>query len=249
MGRFNIWDQRYDGLEINEKIRQIERDNLLYEQTEALKAQADASKKLAESNSNNIHSDDSWYSNYLIEKEKEELRLKDLERQEKAYVDSIWAGYNDLKEEIDNLKSRLKTYLYGTESYKELNNFIQEKEVELKEVKKKAEAKVTKYYNDKLNRDKRLNAERIRKERTISRDYELGNLRTSHAVWLFDIIFLGSLIGLPIAYFIDIQNSTNIMPIAIYSLGGYAVLNIITYFIRKISIINKWKCKKVIKRV
>lgn len=248
MGRFNIWDQRYDGLEINEKIRQIERDNLLYEQTEALKAQADASRKMAENN-NNSYSSSGLMVEFWVEKEKEELRLKDLERQEKAYVDSIWAGYNDLKEEIDNLKSRLKTYLYGTESYKELNNFIQEKEVELKEVKKKAEAKVTKYYNDKLNRDKRLNAERIRKERTISRDYELGNLRTSHAVWLFDIVFLGSIIGLPIVYFIDIQNGTNVMPIAIYSLGGYAILNIVTYFIRKISIINKWKCKKIIKRV
>lgn len=248
MGRFNIWDQRYDGLEINEKIRQIERDNLLYEQTEALKAQAEASRKMAESN-NNSYSSDNGITKYLIEKEKEEIRIRELERQENAYVESLWAEYNDLKEEIDNLKARLRTYLYGTTSYTELNNFIKEKEVELKELKRKTELKVTKFYDNKLNAEKRLNAERIRKERTISRDYELGNLRTSHVVWLFDIIFLGSIIGLPITYFIDIQNGMNIMPIAIYLLGGYAILNIVTYFIRKYCIINKWKCKKTIKRV
>lgn len=246
MGRFSMWDPRYDGLDVQEKSRQVERDNLLYEQTEALKAQAEASKRLAE-NSNNSYSDDSWYSNYLIEKEKEELRLKDLERQEKAYVDSIWAGYNDLKEEIDNLKARLRTYLYGTSSYTELDNFIKEKEVELKELKRKTELKVTKFYDNKLNAEKRLNAERIKRERIQSKEYELSNLFKSHAIWLFDIVFLGSVVGLPIAYFIDRTNKTNILPIVLYSLIGYAILNIVTYFIRKVFISSKWRA--IIKRV
>lgn len=248
MGRFSMWDPRYDGLDVQEKSRQVERDNLLYEQTEALKAQAESSRKIAESNNNSYsQSSDSWYSNYLIEKEKEVLRLKDLERQEKAYVDSIWAEYNDLKDEIDNLKTRLKTYLYGTSSYTELNSFIKEKEIELKELKRKTELKVTKFYDNKLNEQRRLNDEKVRMERIQSREYEVSNLFKSHAIWLFDIVFLGSIIGLPIAYFIDIQNGTNVMPIAIYSLGGYAVLNILTYYIRKSLIKSRWNSK--IKRV
>lgn len=248
MGRFNIWDQRYDGLEINEKIRQIERDNLLYEQTEALKAQAEASRKIAESNQSSYTPSYSM-GDYWDKRVEAETRAKEVERQENAYIESLWAGYNDLKEEIDNLKSRLKTYLYGTESYRELNNFIQEKEIELKELKKKTELKITKFYDNKLNREKRLNAEKIKNEMSMTRDRELHQLLTNHAVWLFDIIFLGSIVGLPITYFIDIQNNTNVMPIAIYSLCGYTILNILTYFIRKASLINSWKCKMIKKRV
>ncbi len=37
MARFSATDPKYNGLSTNEKIRQAERDNLLFEQTEQLK--------------------------------------------------------------------------------------------------------------------------------------------------------------------------------------------------------------------
>lgn len=244
MGRFSIWDPRYDGLDSRELARQVERDNLLYEQTEALKAQSEMMRSQQEINHCNISSDDSDLDDKIA---KEMARAYEVERQENAYIESLWAEYNDLKGEIDNLKARLRTYLYGTSSYTELDNFIKEKEVELKELKRKTELKVTKFYDNKLNAEKRLNAERIKRERIQSKEYELSNLFKSHAIWLFDIVFLGSVVGLPIAYFIDRTNKTNILPIVLYSLIGYAILNIVTYFIRKVFISSKWRA--IIKRV
>lgn len=47
MSRFSFLDNRYDGLSAMEKVRQVERDNLLYEQTEAI-------KKIQKNNQNNV---------------------------------------------------------------------------------------------------------------------------------------------------------------------------------------------------
>lgn len=245
MGRFSIWDPRYNGLDTQEKARQVERDNLLYEQTEALVQQTKImNERQQEINYCNIQSDDTELDNKIA---KEMANAYTVERQENAYIESLWAEYNDLKKEIDSLKSRLKTYLYGTSSYTELDSFIKEKESELKELKRKTELKVTKFYDNKLNEQRRLNDEKVRRERIQSKEYEVSNLFKSHAIWLFDIIFLGSIIGLPVAYFIDTQNKTDILPIVLYSLIGYAILNIVTYFIRKSFINLRWNSK--IKRV
>lgn len=245
MGRFSIWDPRYNGLDTQEKARQVERDNLLYEQTEALVQQTKImNERQQEVNYCNVYSDDTELDNKIA---KELANAYTVERQENAYIESLWAEYNDLKGEIDTLNARLKTYLYGTESYKELYNFIKEKENELKDLKRKTQLKVTKYYDNKLNVQRKLNDEKVRKERILSKEYELKNLFTSHAVWLFDIVFLGSIIGLPIAYFIDAHNGTNILPIVLYSLIGYALLNIFIYFIRKSFLRMSWNSK--IKRI
>lgn len=245
MGRFSIWDPRYNGLDTQEKARQVERDNLLYEQTEALVQQTKImNERQQEINYCNIQSDDTELDNKIA---KEMANAYTVERQENAYIESLWTEYNDLKDEINNLNARLKTYLYGTKSYKELYNFIKEKENELKELKRKTELKVTKFYDNKLNEQRRLNDEKVRRERIQSKEYEVSNLFKSHAIWLFDIIFLGSIIGLPVAYFIDTQNKTDILPIVLYSLIGYAILNIVTYFIRKSFINLRWNSK--IKRV
>lgn len=245
MGRFSIWDPRYNGLDTQEKARQVERDNLLYEQTEALIQQTKMmSERQQEVNYCNVYSDDTELDNKIA---KELANAYTAERQENAYIESLWAEYNDLKDDIDVLNTRLKTYLYGTESYKELYNFIKEKENELKDLKRKTQLKVTKYYDSKLNAQRKLNDEKIRKEKILSKEYELKNLFTSHAVWLFDIVFLGSIIGLPIAYFIDTHNGTNILPIVLYSLIGYALLNIFIYFVRKSFLKMRWNSK--IKRI
>lgn len=245
MGKFSIWDPRYNGLDAQEKARQVERDNLLYEQTEALVQQTKImNERQQEVNYCNVYSDDTELDNKIA---KELANAYTVERQENAYIESLWAEYNDLKDEIDILNTRLKTYLYGTESYKELYNFIKEKENELKDLKRKTQLKVTRYYDNKLNAQRKLNDEKIRKEKILSKEYELKNLFTSHAVWLFDIVFLGSIIGLPIAYFIDTHNGTNILPIVLYSLIGYALLNIFIYFVRKSFLRMRWNSK--IKRI
>lgn len=245
MGRFSIWDPRYNGLDTQEKARQVERDNLLYEQTEALIQQTKMmSERQQEVNYCNVYSDDTELDNKIA---KELANAYTAERQENAYIESLWVEYNDLKDDIDVLNTRLKTYLYGTESYKELYNFIKEKENELKDLKRKTQLKVTRYYDSKLNAQRKLNDEKIRKEKILSKEYELKNLFTSHAVWLFDIVFLGSIIGLPIAYFIDTHNGTNILPIVLYSLIGYALLNIFIYFVRKSFLRMRWNSK--IKRI
>ncbi len=241
MGKFSIWDPRYNGLDAQEKARQVERDNLLYEQTEALVQQTKImNERQQEVNYCNVYSDDTELDNKIA---KELANAYTVERQENAYIESLWAEYNDLKDEIDILNTRLKTYLYGTESYKELYNFIKEKENELKDLKRKTQLKVTRYYDNKLNAQRKLNDEKIRKEKILSKEYELKNLFTSHAVWLFDIVFLGSIIGLPIAYFIDTHNGTNILPIVLYSLIGYALLNIFIYFVRKSFLRMRWNSK------
>lgn len=245
MGRFSIWDPRYNGLDAQEKARQVERDNLLYEQTEALVQQTKImNERQQEVNYCNVYSDDTELDNKIA---KELANAYTVERHENAYIESLWAEYNDLKDEIDILNTRLKTYLYGTESYKELYNFIKEKENELKDLKRKTQLKVTRYYDNKLNAQRKLNDEKIRKEKILSKEYELKNLFTSHAVWLFDIVFLGSIIGLPIAYFIDTHNGTNILPIVLYLLIGYALLNIFIYFVRKSFLRMRWNSK--IKRI
>ncbi len=237
-GTNGFLDPKYDGLPAKEIIRQVYRDNLLDEQTQALKDQAEALKKQQENMNNHC-------SSSLDNKIAKEIRLaRERESHEKAYIDSLWAGYNDLKEEIDNLKTRAKTYLYGSDSYNELQQLIKEKEIKLDTLKSKTELKVTRYYENKLNQDKRIKANEVKESLQRQRQYDLDCLFTHHISWLISIVFLGSVVGLPIAYFIDIQTKSDITPIVLYSIIGYAILNIVSYFIKKSYIKIKWKSRK-----